>query len=100
MLNIFETRNLMHGFGKNDGSFFKSFKVEEHVASIIVRGPGNIMRGQSSSEYSLSAKRSNGSAQTASNNDQFEKVQVGKDQEKAQSEKDSHSKNRGGKKPN
>ena len=30
----------------------------------------------------------------------FEKVQIGKDQEKAQSEKDSHSKNRGGKKPN
>ena len=29
----------------------------------------------------------------------FKKVQVGKDQEKAQSEKDSHSKNRGGKKP-
>ena len=29
-----------------------------------------------------------------------EKVQVGKDQEKAQSEKDSYSKNRGGKKPN
>ena len=29
-----------------------------------------------------------------------EKAQVGKDQEKAQSEKDSHSKNRGGKKPN
>ena len=29
-----------------------------------------------------------------------EKVQVGKDQEKAHSEKDSHSKNRGGKKPN
>ena len=28
------------------------------------------------------------------------KVQVGKDQEKAQLEKDSHSKNRGGKKPN
>ena len=28
------------------------------------------------------------------------KVQVGKDQEKAQSEKDSHFKNRGGKKPN
>ena len=28
------------------------------------------------------------------------KVQVGKDPEKAQSEKDSHSKNRGGKKPN
>ena len=28
------------------------------------------------------------------------KVQVGKDQEKAQSEKDSHSKNRDGKKPN
>ena len=28
------------------------------------------------------------------------KVQVGKDQEKSQSEKDSHSKNRGGKKPN
>ena len=28
------------------------------------------------------------------------KVQVGKDQEKAQSDKDSHSKNRGGKKPN
>ena len=28
------------------------------------------------------------------------KVQVGKDQEKAQSEKDSHPKNRGGKKPN
>ena len=28
------------------------------------------------------------------------KVQVGKDQEKAQSKKDSHSKNRGGKKPN
>ena len=31
---------------------------------------------------------------------QNRKVQVGKDQEKAQSEKDSHSKNRGGKKPN
>ena len=31
---------------------------------------------------------------------QAKKVQVGKDQEKAQSEKDSHSKNRGGKKPN
>ena len=30
----------------------------------------------------------------------YEKVQVGKDQEKAQSEKYSHSKNRGGKKPN
>ena len=30
----------------------------------------------------------------------FKKVQVAKDQEKAQSEKDSHSKNRGGKKPN
>ena len=30
----------------------------------------------------------------------YEKVQVGKDQEMAQSEKDSHSKNRGGKKPN
>ena len=30
----------------------------------------------------------------------YEKVQVGKDQEKAQSEKHSHSKNRGGKKPN
>ena len=29
-----------------------------------------------------------------------EKVQVGKDQEKAQLEKDSHSKNQGGKKPN
>ena len=29
----------------------------------------------------------------------YKKVQVGKDQEKAQSEKDSHSKNRGGKKP-
>ena len=28
------------------------------------------------------------------------KVQVGKDQEKALSERDSHSKNRGGKKPN
>ena len=28
----------------------------------------------------------------------FKKVQVGKDQEKAQSEKDSHSKNQGGKK--
>ena len=30
----------------------------------------------------------------------LKKVQVGKDQEKAQSERDSHSKNRGGKKPN
>ena len=30
----------------------------------------------------------------------YGKVQVGKDQEKAQSEKDSHSKNRGGEKPN
>ena len=29
-----------------------------------------------------------------------EKVQIGKDQEKVQSEKDSHSKNRGGKKTN
>ena len=33
-------------------------------------------------------------------NELNKKVQVGKDQEKAQSEKDSHSKNRGGKKPN
>ena len=32
--------------------------------------------------------------------ERLKKVQVGKDQEKAQSEKDSHSKNRGGKKPN
>ena len=32
--------------------------------------------------------------------DKDKKVQVGKYQEKAQSEKDSHSKNRGGKKPN
>ena len=31
---------------------------------------------------------------------EYKKVQVGKDQEKAQSEKDSHSKNQGGKKPN
>ena len=31
---------------------------------------------------------------------QIKKIQVGKDQEKAQSEKDSHSKNRGGKKLN
>ena len=30
----------------------------------------------------------------------YKKVQVGKDQEKTQSEIDSHSKNRGGKKPN
>ena len=30
----------------------------------------------------------------------LKKVQEGKDQEKAQSEKDSHSKNQGGKKPN
>ena len=30
----------------------------------------------------------------------YEKVQVGKDQEKAQSERDSYSKNRGGKKTN
>ena len=30
----------------------------------------------------------------------YKTVQVGKDQEKAQSERDSHSKNRGGKKPN
>ena len=30
----------------------------------------------------------------------YKKVQVGKDQEKALSEKDSHSKNRGGKKVN
>ena len=29
---------------------------------------------------------------------EYKKVQVGKDQEKAQSEEDSHSKNRGGKK--
>ena len=34
------------------------------------------------------------------NSNYNEKVQEGKDQEKAQSEKDSHSKNRGGKKPN
>ena len=30
----------------------------------------------------------------------YKDVQVGKDQEKAQSEKDSHSENRGGEKPN
>ena len=33
-------------------------------------------------------------------NIEHKKVQVGNDQEKAQSERDSHSKNRGGKKPN
>ena len=33
-------------------------------------------------------------------NSNAKNVQVGKDQENAQSEKDSHSKNRGGKKPN
>ena len=33
-------------------------------------------------------------------NGYFKKVQVGKDQEKAQLERDSHSRNRGGKKPN
>ena len=37
---------------------------------------------------------------TISTTNTIKKVQVGKDQEKAQSEKDSHSKNRGGKKPN
>ena len=37
--------------------------------------------------------------QLMSNNNDEKKVQVGKDQEKTQSEKDSHSKNRGGKKP-
>ena len=37
---------------------------------------------------------------TEFDNEIHEKVQVGKDQEKAQSEKDSHSKNRGGKKQN
>ena len=62
-----ETRNLMQGFGKNGGSFFKSFKVEEHVASNIVRGPGNIMSNLHTSkslECSLSAKMSNGWTQT------------------------------------
>ena len=59
----------MHGFGKNDGSFFKSFKVEEYVASNIVRRHGNTSK---SLECSLSAKVSNGCAQNASNNDQFE----------------------------
>ena len=37
---------------------------------------------------------------TLSSKPTLKKVQVGKDQEKAQSEKDSHSKNRGGKKLN
>ena len=37
---------------------------------------------------------------TLSESRKRKEVQVGKDQEKAQSEKDSHSKNRGGKKPN
>ena len=78
LLNILETRNLMQGFGKNDDCFFKSFKMEDHVASYIVRGPGNIMRGQSlySLECSLSAEMSNGWAQTASNNNQFEPYNV------------------------
>ena len=39
-----------------------------------------------------------GLTQTDLYNHRRKKVQVGKDQEKAQSEKDSHSKNRGGKK--
>ena len=68
VLNILETRNLMQGFGKNGGSFFKPFKVEEHVASNIVRKHGNTSK---SLECSLSAKVSNGWAQNASNNDQF-----------------------------
>ena len=36
----------------------------------------------------------------AAGTDRIKRVQVGKDQEKAQSEKDSHSENRGGKKTN
>ena len=40
------------------------------------------------------------STDTCSGSPVAKKVQVGKDQEKAQSEKDSHSKNRVGKKPN
>ena len=36
----------------------------------------------------------------SNNFEEKKKVQVGTDQEKAQSEKDSHSKNRDGKKPN
>ena len=43
---------------------------------------------------------SKGSDNSPSSCTRAKKVQVGKDQEKAQSEKDSHSKNRGGKKPN
>ena len=38
--------------------------------------------------------------QWCEDSERHKKVQVGKDQEKAQSEKDSHSKNRGGKKIN
>ena len=76
LLNILETRNLMQGVGKNDGSVLKSLKVEEHVASNIVREPGNIMRGHKSFVCRLPAKMSNGWAQTASNNDQFEPYNV------------------------
>ena len=59
------------------------------------------MPGQADFNISLCYKTIKLSLSFAGYNHSYsKKVQVGKDQEKAQSEKDSYSKNRGGKKPN
>ena len=44
LLNILETRNLMQGFGKNDGSVSSNQSKWRNM--LLVRGPG-ITRGQS-----------------------------------------------------
>ena len=65
---------------QNDGEFSEPFEVTNGVKQVCVMAP---------TLFSMMC-----SAML------MEKVQVGKDQENAQSEKDSHSKNQGGKKPN
>ena len=66
------------------------YRVEKsYVDKLVARYPLHFNLLSTSPEFSIDQ-----------NQFLFKKVQVGKDQENAQSEKDSHSKNRGWKKPN
>ena len=57
----------------------------------------SVGKGKSGNSFNYLQQRDEESTKVMKKSTLGEKVQVGKDQEKAQSEKDSHSKNRGGK---
>ena len=81
--------------GKSSGGA-GNHRVAGNVSGLAARG-----RGAAGSDHSGESSECQKSSPVGTlNAGTSEKVQVGKDQEKAQSEKDSHSKNRGGKKPN